>query len=165
MAVSWTKVSNEVVRLCEDLIAEFHPHLQEARIGLIFRSEAPKSNGKETWGQASTVNDKTNALLPDNEKLDFLIWLAHDVWVDLTTHQQRALLDHELCHCKGEWGGYRTMGHDVEEFACIIERYGLWNPSLHYVARAFEQRTIPGIVESLRRDGAVLSVNPDRVPA
>jgi hypothetical protein len=23
-----------------------------------------------------------------------------------------------------------TVGHDVEEFKCIIERYGLWRPSV-----------------------------------
>lgn len=57
------------------------------------------------------------------------------------TQAMRALIDHELCHCQTEEdedGDTKLVivGHDMEEFACIIERYGDWKGELDQFSKA-----------------------------
>ena len=162
MTAYFKKADDEVIQLTQELIDQYHPWLKQYSVGVIFRSERQVSGGRDILGEASKVNDKTNALLPDDQRLDFLIWLAEDFWHDATDIERRALLDHELCHC-GENGKMRH--HDVQEFVCIIERYGLWYPALRQMAHAAQQHTLPGILEESRRGGKVISVNLAQVPA
>ena len=147
-----------VLELAQELISKYHPWLENWRIGFLFRSERMTQRGDRfVFGQASKVSAKTNALLPAEEKLDFLIWIAQDWWWDATDKERAALLDHELCHC-GQDG--KMKDHDVQEFVCIIERHGLWYPDLARMGKAAQQYTLPGLNESLRKAGAVLDVVP-----
>lgn len=137
MAVKWLDVDNDVVELCQELVRLHHPDLLECSIGLIFRSEAPRSGNKQTWGAARKVSAQEYHFT----KTDFVIWLAHDVWYGvLTETQQRALLDHELCHCEFNVDSRtaKTRGHDLEEFACIVERYGIWRQDIEPMAQAIQ---------------------------
>jgi hypothetical protein len=70
-----------------------------------------------------------------SEKTDepyFVIEVAYDLWLGMTTAQKRALVDHELSHCRIKYS--KTTGepslyiapHDLEEFNAIVERHGLW---------------------------------------
>lgn len=167
MPATWMKVDEDVIELCEELIDAYHPWLRDMRIGLIFRSEASNSRGKQVWGKAAKVDGKTNALLPEDEKLDFLIWLAKDIWDRLPDEHKRALLDHELCHCGVGDNGPMMVSHDLEEFTCIVERHGLWSLELGRFAKVVEkQLALPGIAHhahELERMGAVLSVHPGRM--
>ena len=159
MAVTWMEVPQNVLDMASGIIEANHPDLLDARIGFIFRSEAQTGNGKQTWGKAQKVSDKLKVYLD----FDFLIWLARDVWAGLSANQKMALLDHELCHCLYEDGKLSMRPHDVEEFTEIIDRYGLWRNDLEAMAISMrdaklEQNTLPGIIDSLKRSGAVLSV-------
>lgn len=139
MATEWTRVPKKVIDLAEELIEKHHRNLSDARIGILFRSEAPVSGGKRTLGQASTVTAKWLPLL--REPYDFIIWLAADAWEELDSRQQRALLDHELYHCHlSNEGKAEIRPHDIEEFAEIIQRYGFWRDDLERVALAFQGR-------------------------
>lgn len=160
MTVVWTRASKEVVEMADQLICTHHEHLMDQVVGLLFRSERSTSGGQEILGQTSKVSDKMNALLPQEEQMDFLIWIARDWWYAASQEQKKALLDHELCHC-GPEGKMRP--HEVEEFVEIIERHGLWHRSLKRFADGAVQHTIPGLADHLARSGAVLSVNPDRM--
>lgn len=157
MAVTWSEAPDEVIELAEEIIAKHHEALQEARIGFLMRSEAPVRNGVVVLGQASVVSAKEQVHIP----YDFLIWLAGDEWERLSLHQQRALIDHELSHCawdsNKEKGSLR--GHDVEEFAHIVERYGLWRPAVRQFARAVQ------VAMDLPRDeeGGVFKVDVEKV--
>lgn len=134
----YRRVDEEVVRLCEQIVEAHHPDLQHARIGLLFRSGTWKSKGRTRWGQAQKASGKIRALAGD---IDFLVTLNEDVWFDeLDNAQRRALLDHELCHCAFDVVELKasTRGHDVEEFAEIIRRHGVWDSSLRKAERAFE---------------------------
>lgn len=136
--VVWEKAPEEVVKLARDIIDDFHPHLQDARIGLLFRAPTPISMGRPVLGKASLVTARWRPLL--REDLDFIIWLSSDYWhYDLDESQRRALLDHELNHCAGHLDEWKMRGHDIEEFNIIIRRYGHWSPAIEDTARAIFQ--------------------------
>lgn len=137
MAVEWEKAPEDVIELAKELIEKHHPHLRSAKIGILFRSEAPMRKGRRTLGKAGKVTPRWKPLL--EERLDFVIWLAADWWLDeLDSRQQKALLDHELCHCILGDNGWTTRGHDIEEFNVILERYGPWREDLERTVRAID---------------------------
>jgi len=125
--MGWSEASASVIEMAKELIDEFHPHLKEARIGFIFRDEAPVSRGNYTLGKATKVSERMKVLID----LDFVIWIAEDVWEKLDTERRRALIDHELCHCRYDPAdGASIRNHDVEEFVDVVERHGFWSCDL-----------------------------------
>ena len=160
MATEWEQAPEEVVELMQELIRKFHPTLVNARIGVLFRETGLMKNGRLTIGSASKVTGKMQALL--DEPLDFLIWVAADWWLDeATPKQRRALLDHELCHCALGDNGWTIRGHDIEEFAVIVERYGLdWRGDdiSERFARAVQQKQLP--FQEPEYSGSVVAVKP-----
>lgn len=172
MATEWEVAPQEVIDLAEKLIEKHHPKLRSARIGILFRSEAPIRNGKLTLGKASKVTPRWKPLL--EEPLDFVIWLAADVWLDeLDSRQRKALLDHELCHCTLGDNGWTTRPHDIEEFNEILERYGPWRDDLRRTVKAIDTYQMRLGLEvsdmikgaSDQQIGKVLALDPERAPA
>jgi hypothetical protein len=144
MATEYMVASDVIVEIAQDLISKYHPTLLRARIGLVMREPAAKSGGKVVYGQARKVSEQDKLFIP----YDFIIVLAADEWRALTPIQRRALIDHELCHCKVEYDQdgdltYKIVRHDIEEFNCILERYGWWWPSAGASRRAVEQMHLP----------------------
>lgn len=156
--IIWSEVTQEVLKIAQDLIKKYHPGLEDSRIGFVFRSEAGKSGGKFVVAKAAKVPEKYQPL---NLEIDFLIWIAFDTWVNFDTNQRQALIDHELYHCTSEDGTFKLRGHDVEEFAEVIKRWGMWNSSLMDSAAAFEKalQLDLGLRTAIR--GAVVSVQPE----
>ena len=140
MATEWYQVGDTVTRLCNDLIHNHHRHLLDAKIGLVFRSEGGTSNGKHVLGKAQKANQMFNALA--GEEYDFIIWLSRIDWEALSPQARRALLDHELCHCVESDGNWSIVGHDIEEFNCIIERHGFWRDEIVKTEKAMTQARI-----------------------
>lgn len=134
MPATWSEVDQTVLDLAQEIIHLHHKDLQEARIGFLFRSEASTSQGKTVWAHAEKVSAKFGPLLD----LHFLIWIAEDIWTRIDSQKRRALIDHELCHCEMV-GDPKMRAHDIEEFQCIIERYGFWNVDLYRLKPAFEE--------------------------
>lgn len=163
----YSEVTPDVLGLAADVISHHHPKLLDARIGFIFQDEASTKLGKVVLGSAQRISDKQRVAGLD---MHYLVTIARDMWVTLTTHQKKALLDHELCHCDFTYGGIgetKMRGHDIEEFQCIIDRYGLWKQDLQEIAPSFQnaiQSPLPGLAE-LKRMGAILSVEPAMVEA
>lgn len=161
---TYTEVTPDVLGIAAEIISHHHPALLDAKIGFIFQDEASKKLGKIVLGTATKISDKQRAAGLD---LDFLITIAKDMWQDLSRHQRKALIDHELCHCDFSGGYAKMRGHDIEEFNGIVERYGLWKPDLARfgdVVNEAVQDTLPGL-EPLRRMGAILAVEPRLAPA
>lgn len=156
MAV-YTEVTPDVLGLAADIISHYHPELLDAKIGFIFQDEASKKLGKIVLGNAAKVTDKQQVAGLD---LDYIITIAKDMWDSLEPIQKRALIDHELCHCDYTTGEAKMRGHDIEEFDCIIQRYGLWKPDLVKFGQTVMQQELPGVAE-LRRTGAILSISPE----
>lgn len=155
MSTMFSEASPELLRLAQELITKYHPHLLEARVGFVFRETAQRTNGKEVLGAAQKMTEKLQVAGLD---LDFIIWVSAADWTKMTIIQKQALLDHELCHCLYEDGEARIRPHDFEEFKEVIERWGLWHSSLWLAKPAIEKALQMDFVE-LRRQGAVLTVN------
>jgi predicted metallopeptidase len=150
MSVTYTDAP-VVKEIAQGLIPQHHPHLEGARIEYVFRSKRLTSNGKIVAGKARKVTG-LNAFLATKPPAFgglpfFVIEIAQDVWDALPRPQQVALVDHELCHCfreidddTGEWE-LSIRPHDVEEFAEIVYRHGLWSQDLdHFVTNSKQLR-------------------------
>ena len=140
----WEEASQSVITIAEQLIEEYHPHLEKARIGFVFRKKAQKSGGVRVLGQTQKINPKLQVCL----ELDFLIWISKEDWEEkFTDAQQHALVDHELSHCGFDVdNGWVMRPHDVQEFWHIIKRHGLWSADLMRGKEALEkavQKALP----------------------
>jgi hypothetical protein len=168
-------VANEAAQLGLLLInkVEEHEHLQPANIGYVFRDDEIRRRGKVVGAEAILVerilqSDPRYArlvkwaflrVLGAAELPDFIVLIDHNIWEGLDVEQRLALVDHELSHCSyqteddGATQKFRkdgsplwaVRGHDVEEFASVVQRNGLWNAELVTFARA--------IVDSLATRG------------
>jgi len=153
----WSKAPQEVIDIAEELISNYHSHLEGANIGFLFRDEPIVSMGKIVMGQASKFPVKMQPYV----SLDFLIWIAEESWHQLGYTQKLALIDHELCHCaynedKDTW----TMRkHDVEEFNEIIERYGFWKRDLFIAKHSFQMAL--DLEGGDKKAGRVVAVDPE----
>lgn len=138
----WRKAP-DVRAIAEDLIASVPEHeaLIYARMEYLFIDKAPKSRGRLVLGRARRVGG-LNSVLANLTKYEsevcqdpipfFVIEISEDTWRGLDDAGRRALVDHELCHCRIELDEalddyvLSTRPHDLEEFAGIIRRHGLW---------------------------------------
>jgi hypothetical protein len=149
------EAAGEVRELANDIIAQHHPHLADANFVFLMRSPTAKSKDKLTLGTAKKASPEQKALYTG--EVDFIMTLAGAEWKDMTNRQRRALLDHELCHCVGDSEtGWAMRGHDVEEFAEIIERHGLWHGDLEKVGEKVRQLNFNDVLGA--SDGGVESV-------
>jgi len=130
----------EVYRLIDEIVKKHHAtNLAEARIGVMYVYDVASDRDERTWwGKARLISAKEREYHPH----DFVLELNFDAWRALEPKQQRALIDHELCHCgaavddAGETT-YYIRKHDLEEFNEIVERHGLWRKEAEeFVRRA-----------------------------
>jgi hypothetical protein len=152
----------EVEAVAQALIRAIPQHEPLARhlIRYVWReADTPAHRGgREVWGTARVLTGLARHLADDAEAV---VTIEHDVWRALTGEQQRALVDHELCHLtETDGGALSTEAHDVEEFAAVIQRHGLWRPDLRMVGVVVrelslldEPETRRGNVTPLRRAG------------
>ena len=82
MSVEWTEAKGEVLDIVRQMVNAYHPNLQMAKIGVVFRSETSTSGGYEVWAKTAKADAKTNALLEGAgaDTIDFLIWIAEPAW-------------------------------------------------------------------------------------
>ena len=142
-------------QLLEQLVADWHPELEPARIALAWcTSWKPDVDGIVTLGKCKKASDLDRELA----LYDFVILLRRAFWLDLrvSDEQRLALLDHELYHAapsydkngepvKDERGRYvwRVRKHDIEEFTAIVERYGCYKRDLEVFAAALQKAGVP----------------------
>ena len=134
----------------ELLVAQHHEELKDAKIALAWNlSWKSDVDGRVTLGKCKKASELDRELAA----YDFVIILRRDFFESqsVTDLQRRALLDHELCHASvtldsdhepvtDERGRivYRTRKHDLEEFRCIVDRYGTWKKDLEAFAQALD---------------------------
>lgn len=134
--------------LLDQLVEAHHNELIDARIALAWGlAWKPDVDGRVTLGMCKKATDLDRELAA----FDFVIILRKEFWQSLrvTAQQRAALLDHELMHAcvKYDEAGqpvvdergrtvYRVRKHDLEEFAAIVERHGLWKKDLETFAAA-----------------------------
>lgn len=131
-----------IYKLMDDLIEEHHEHLADAKIVIAWRfGWKADSDGRIKLGQAKKAGELDRSL----HGQDFVILLNHEHWnaAGFTDAHQRALIDHELCHCQvavdhagdpktNEKGRviYRVRHHDITEFRDVVARHGLYTSDL-----------------------------------
>jgi predicted metallopeptidase len=130
--------ATEVAKVGADLIKKVPTHkpLAEVRVEYVFKPEASRSRGKLVLGKAKLVTG-LNAFLAGDGSNDpfFVVEVAKNTWDRLTVEQRRALVDHELCHFVVTDDGAGAVrlsirGHDLEEFAEVVERQGFWRSEI-----------------------------------
>lgn len=162
-----TKEGKPLYSLMSRLIEKFHEELTNARIVLAWALNwKADADGITKLGQCRKVSDLDRELHGN----DFVILLNREyVQSPTTTDEQRAaLIDHELCHAtvhydregepkRNEKGRvlYRTRKHEIEEFAEIIQRYGLYKRTLEAGFAALQRRQA-----DLQLDGVKPSPSP-----
>lgn len=130
---TWSEAPLSVIHTAEMLIREHHRCIEDARICFVMRSEAQKRGNRYILGQASKVPAK----MQPHFEYDFLIWLSRDDYNAMDTGQREALIDHELAHCRpNAEGGWKIREHDIQEFAEVIGRHGLWTAELREMEHA-----------------------------
>jgi len=127
----------DVIAVAEAIRKDYHRDLADATILYIFTPKLAGRHGSVALGKAKRCSPVDRLLM----QADYIICLNKDAWGKLTEIQQRALLDHELCHCTCSLDGDKWVKrpHDVEEFAEVIERHGLWKPDIERFAQAVVQ--------------------------
>lgn len=153
-----TENAPEVYRLIADLVKKHHASdLADARVGAMYVYDVkPDRDEKTWWGKARKVAPKEQ----EYHRHDFVIELNYDVWRTLLPEQQRAVMDHELCHCgraeteDGE-SVYYLRKHDLEEFSEIVERYGVkWRPAVEEFIRRATGQTEPTLFDAVEPEAA-----------
>jgi hypothetical protein len=155
MTTEWFKAPDHVLDIVRRLIDLYHEPLQDARIGVIMRSEAPITGGRIIYGTAEKVSAKAQVHVP----YDFIITLALDRYQLLAPLQREALIDHELMHCQWDMDkGASIRPHDVEEFTEILERYGYWWPQAEEFAAVAQQAELFERTAGDSGNGAVIAI-------
>lgn len=107
-----------------DDVLEYIKH-SDARIAVLTEDTEKKSQGRVIFGQCEKVPSKFRWSVP----YDFTITIFLPNVERFSNEQMEILMLHELLHVGVEIDGneerYWIRPHDYEEFAKIIERYGL----------------------------------------
>lgn len=118
--------------IARSLIPSHHSELINANFRYIFKEKAGKKGGKIVAGTVKKMSDLMVHLLDCH----FLMEIALDQWSTLDDQKRTALVDHLLERCVGEEDEksgemkWKTREPDVNEFASIIRRHGVWNADL-----------------------------------
>lgn len=137
-----SEIGTPMYWLLDELVEAHHEDLRRAKLALAWcTSWKPDADGHVKIGQCMKASDLHRELAD----FDFIILLSRAFWRNegtLPLHR-RALLDHELCHAalkydktgepmEDERGRlvWRTRRHDIEEFTCIVTRYGCYRSDL-----------------------------------
>ncbi len=123
--------AEQVEMLATGLIPNHHPELATARIKYVFVSKGSSKGGLMVPGKVR----KLSGLLEWALEFDFLIEVAEDQWVQFDSHAHTALVDHLLERCTAEETddghvNWKTREPEVQEFATILSRYGVWHKGL-----------------------------------
>jgi hypothetical protein len=140
--------ADEPKKIAAELIPKYHDHLSGVRIEFVFMSETPKHRDKIDLARIkkkSGLDAFLCAPLDKDPEPFFVMEIAKPGWDELSKAQKRALIDHELCHCFWDVDhGIALLDHDVEEFAAVIERHGLWREDVeHFAQVAMRQLSLP----------------------
>lgn len=141
-------VADELRTRADELIKRYPEisFLSSVSITYLWKGKGGTKGGKARLGACQ----KPSGLLKFLSDGEFIIWLAADHCRGgdgspaLTEEQIEALLYHEMCHIG--WDDDKdcaiVVGHDLEEFRQVVERYGLWADDTRMMEHTFRQLRI-----------------------
>lgn len=120
------------------LIPKYYPELASAGILFLCRNRASKAAGEPVAGTIRKANptERHLAQKTGEERADYVLTVALDVWNELQPSQRIALVDHLLARCVAVEDEstsemkYRLRPPQVQEFPEIAVRHGKWNEGL-----------------------------------
>ena len=119
-------VGNDVYRIMEDVIEREHTHLREAAIVILFDNKKRKTGDRYVLGRIKATSEEMKAFAVNDagQMYDYVMFLDKEVWLRISEEDQKALIYHELCHCKIAEGEnpYKIQGHEIETFYSEIDR-------------------------------------------
>jgi Putative phage metallopeptidase len=131
--VSIYKADSDIVDMVKDLVGKHHPDLALVvdEIAVVMREKAGQRGGKAILGKSSKASPLFGVLGDTDYK--FILEIGGDAWLELTTRQQNALLDHLLCSCRAEEDDKGTLKYsiappDVSFYWDELDRWGDWRP-------------------------------------
>jgi hypothetical protein len=128
---NYEKVSKNVLDIIETTIrdnaSDLYPNISKAKIISLFvlikkcdfAGKMEKTTG--VWKYLSGFN--------------YVLLIHKPLFMDFTEHQKNALVFHELLHIKSKEDKddnvhWQLSKHDVEEFICVVRKFGAWSPQL-----------------------------------
>lgn len=127
------KADSDIVDMVKDLVGKYHPDLALVvdEIAVVMREKAGQRGGKAILGKSSKASPLFGVLGDTDYK--FILEIGGDAWLELTTRQQNALLDHLLCSCRAEEDDKGTLKYsiappDVNFYWDELDRWGDWRP-------------------------------------
>ena len=121
-----------VEEIAKTLIGQYHSHLQNVPIMYLFNAKM------RDWASMSKRSNKEQFI----SGYKFVLEVNHKKWAEMSEKERTALVDHELCHAgiDLESGDPVIIDHDVEEFAVIVKRHGLWRDTVKHFGYACNER-------------------------
>jgi hypothetical protein len=129
------KAGTEIEDLAKELIANYHSEIATSSICYLYKDKATPSEIEA--GQVGVAKRVTGVWNTLTEK-DFLIILTYPLWNDLSSLEQKAMLDMALESCtikldkdgneKVDEGGHFEWAirpYDIQGHGKVISRYGL----------------------------------------
>lgn len=120
------EVSNDVYLLMEDVINTEMRHLAEAQICILYDNKKRKSGDRYVLGRIKSTSEELKAFAVNEhgQMYDYVMFLDKEVFLRIGDEDRKALIYHELCHCKVTEGEnpYKIQGHEIETFYSEIDR-------------------------------------------
>lgn len=132
-----------------EFLMRTHPEVKAGRtvLGTVFRPEVQgRLRDLFDW----LLEDKFGGLAEGDRGIDFLIVLDAEFWMDADDLAREILVYHEMTHIQpafDKMGAQRfdrdtglpvltIAGHDIEEFAAVVRRYGTYSTDLRNFMQA-----------------------------
>ena len=122
----------DIKKLMHRLVSTRHPDLVNCKIMPVWKNREMKNKGSTVAAKIQKLNDCIRSFADYH----FIIVISSPTWQRLNDTQRMAVLDHEMCHVfyddedKAGNPTYSLISHDVEDFAQIIQLYGLYHNGL-----------------------------------
>lgn len=138
--------ASEVKAIAEELIEQYHPHLQDEPLDYWFRSPAATGKGGRIRPARIVPRGAFDAQVRGGEWAKkgryYVLEVARTVWSRMTTEAQKALVDHYLCRLVAGKNALMIIEPDVVEFAAVAKRHGAWDDSLRGIVQALEAHDV-----------------------
>jgi hypothetical protein len=135
MAEFWA-VGKEITDLAGELIGKYHPEIATASFAFLYKDKASASEIES--GQVGVAKKVSGMWHTLTDGKDFVIVITYDLWNELSSVEQTAMLDSALesCVVKKDKDGedklddagnpeWAIRPHDIVGHSAIIARYGL----------------------------------------
>lgn len=127
----------EVDEILKKLNKQYDLNLDSFSVSCVFSNQF--ITGKSPWAKIK----KVSSLFKFLTGIDLVLIVVKPLWQQLSEKQKEALVLHELLHCvvKVDSEGNKVVSlcrHDLEEFAQVVEHYGLWNKGLEKFCKSIE---------------------------